>query len=171
MSNDFHKNLFESITKSEDDFLLTELNAKKGEIKTREDLKRFCFVCNSCKKTRNGAEAVLLMTPLDIKYKNENDSVHAEVSQKMGLICKSCSNIIGEEKMDEEGKFKKWIKNRSVDGLFTEHYIFELIEEAKKEFPKTQLGLCDIAEPEKGKCWHIPSYKDVEEWFKKWFGE
>ena len=47
----------------------------------------------------------------------------------------------------------------------------DILENAAKEFPKPRLGLCDYAEPEKGKCWHIPSYKDVEKWFKKEFGD
>ena len=80
-----------------------------------------------------------------------------------------------------EGKFKKWIKNRSVDGLFTEHYIFELIEEAKKEFPLPHIQTDytyyyeeDAEGKEHGeypRFVSMPSYDDVKQWFKKWFGE
>ena len=90
------KNQLLRLVRKEDAFLLAKIGAKKGEIKSREDLKRFYFTCSCCKEIKNASEAILLMFPLDINLKNENDEIYGKVSQKMGLICKNCVNGLGE---------------------------------------------------------------------------
>ena len=49
--------------------------------------------------------------------------------------------------------------------------VLEVVVAMKRDFPKERLGYCDIAIPEKGRCWIRPTYKDFQEWFVKWFGE
>ena len=71
-----------------------------------------------------------------------------------------------------EGKFKKWIKNRSVDGLFTEYYILEFIEEAKKEFPDVFKGVNEkLLSKEEFTMLLVKQNREHWNWFLKWFGE
>ena len=75
-----------------------------------------------------------------------------------------------------DGELQKRIKSRiqlgdRFDEILWVPDVLEIIEEAKRDFPKERLGYCDIAIPEKGRCWIRPTYKDVQEWFAKWFGE
>jgi len=84
------------------------------------------------------------------------------------------------EKKERKGKFeqlKEYILRNTVKlpngtPMFSARYFARMIEQAKKEFPKRRVA-CDLAEMEEktGRWWATPSYDEVEQWFKKWFGE
>lgn len=71
-----------------------------------------------------------------------------------------------------QGKLQKSIKGKSVDGLFTEEYFLELVEEAKKELFDSLCSWC-YNENEFG-CW-TRKKKSVENCprnkLEKWFGK
>jgi len=82
------------MAKLKDDYLLECLSAKRGEIKTREDLKKFFFQCSCCKNAKPATEAVLLTTDLKMKNLTTEKTHCVEVSQKMALVCEGCSKKI-----------------------------------------------------------------------------
>jgi len=82
------------IAKLTEDYLLECLSAKRGEIKTREDLKKFFFQCSCCKNAKPATEAVLLTTDLKMKNLTTEKTHCVEVSQKMALVCEGCSKKI-----------------------------------------------------------------------------
>lgn len=73
-----------------DNFLLTELSAKKGELRTRDDLKKFTFKCFGCKEIKPATEATLVQLPLEIDL---NEGI-ANVRQRMGLFCSTCNSYL-----------------------------------------------------------------------------
>jgi hypothetical protein len=64
-------------------YILSKFNAEKGDIKTRADLGRYIFNCDSCYLTKPADEAVFA-----IWYEG---STRANSSRKVNLICESCS--------------------------------------------------------------------------------
>jgi len=70
-----------------EEYLQQALNAKKGEIKTREDLKKFTFKCPVCGKTKNASKATLL-------YKSKQPVIIKdftfELKQSVMLMCNTC---------------------------------------------------------------------------------
>lgn len=75
------------LAKQTEEYLLKMLNAKKGDIKTKEDLKKFTFKCPVCKKTKNAGKATLL-------YKSKQPVIIKdftfELKQSVMLLCNTC---------------------------------------------------------------------------------
>jgi hypothetical protein len=74
-----------------DEFLLKEIGAAKGEIKTREDLKRFRFKCPICKQIKSADKIVVLETPMEISQKSDGVKVSAEITCRMLVVCNECA--------------------------------------------------------------------------------
>ena len=88
--NDVLKGICFKLSKKKEMYLLEILSAKKGEIKTREDLKRYVFTCTCCKEVKPATEAVMLVTEPKIDFTNLEKKMLVEVSEKMALICQEC---------------------------------------------------------------------------------
>lgn len=71
-----------------ENYLLETLNAKKGEITSKEDLKKYSFTCPICNKEKNASEAILLTDRLDIEQKLKI----VMITEKVLLVCRSCIN-------------------------------------------------------------------------------
>jgi len=74
------------LAKQTEEYLMVMLNAKKGDIKTKEDLKKFSFKCPRCKKTRNASRATLLLKKQPLELQNPT----FELKQSIILICNTC---------------------------------------------------------------------------------
>ena len=66
-------------------YLRQQLGAKEGEIKSREDLKKFKFKCPICKKEKSALEATLV-----VRSKPVVNMEIGEVTLKIALICSAC---------------------------------------------------------------------------------
>lgn len=72
-------------------YLYSSIGAAKKDIKSREDLKKYFFKCEVCKKDRSVYNAVLLVTPLEINSIPKGAAnLQISVSQRALLVCRDC---------------------------------------------------------------------------------
>jgi len=92
-----HKEIFGLNIKLSDEvenYLLSVLKAKKGDIKTKKDLKRYWFKCGLCKEIKKATEGIILEKPLKIEQKLVIGKIMFEVSKQILLICQQCFYIL-----------------------------------------------------------------------------
>lgn len=78
-----------------DDYLLKAVSARKGDIKTREDLRNYVFKCPCCKKIKPATEGILWVAPLTLlQTPRKDDTIEVSVSQKVLLVCRECGLTI-----------------------------------------------------------------------------
>lgn len=94
MRNNFNVEcLIENLAEYTDLFILAELSAKKGDIKTRKDLERYVFNCAGCKKTKPATEITILRHHPQTTITPKEDNRLMQVSVRMALLCQSCINL------------------------------------------------------------------------------
>ena len=95
------KDISEKLYNADENFLLSELNAKKEDITSRDDLKRYNFTCSFCHQTKSTMEATRFEYPLENQSQPPcDDMITFSVSKKMALVCRDCVNtliVVGKE--------------------------------------------------------------------------